>query len=503
MKEEHDGVEFELSEDAQKIRKKASKGVHKKQQAEKRKMTPSEARAKREEKLAKLEAELVQSYQVEEEGIDKTFYIYAIIIAVFVSIVSFYVIFTMTDNKTRTEDGSGSNVESQGEQSLEDQLISDYQQITGYVTKIDEEYKTIEVLNIADGIYVNIVIGNATAITDEYGRALVFGEIEMGDGVDISYIKANNVAVTIDMPNSFFTKSNKTNVIPSVTSNSIEFNGTNYFLTDYTIIVDNEGNEMVLAELDKVDVITFKGVSNYVNYIEVLQGHGTIQFTNIGNVTNPKVEINTKTMLDLSDVTEITVAEGEYKVIISGDNITPYLQYVNVTRGGVSEVNLSMASGKMGNLYVVTNTAGITLKIGEKEYDENKPITLPYGDYTMTASKLNYTSDIQNVVINKPNTTVSFNLVPVATNVILDITSTPLGAEVYIDNQLAGITPLKIAVAEGPHAIKLKSAGKYDISFDIDGTETYYKYNYTLVDKPADTTTDTTTTTETPTTTSP
>lgn len=489
MKEEKDGVELEISDEAVKKRKKASKGVHKKKKATK-KMTTSEIRAKREEKLKKME---VENYTIKEKDNDKTFYIYAIIIAVIFCIISFYLIFNFTYGKSDVTEvpinitDIEPSIENSNEHELDDQLVSDYAEIQGYVTGINEEYKTIEVLDIDDGSTVSVVFSNTTAITDEYGRALVFSEIELGDGVEVKYVKANNVAVTIDMPSNFFTKANKTNVITNSASNSLEYNGTNYYITDYTLIFDTAGNKINLSEIDKSDYVTFKGVDNYVNYIQVIKGHGNLRFTNIGSVKNPKAEINTKTILDLEKTNEITLAEGEYKVIVSGDNITPYLQYVTIEPSKDVEINLSHTSDKLGNVYVITNTTGIVLKIDDKEYDENKAITLPYGEYAMEASKLNYKSDIQSVVIDKPTTNVTFNLVPIETNVVLDIESTPSGAEVYIDNQLAGVTPLKIAVAEGGHNVKLKYTNKHDINFDIDGEEAYYKYNFTMVDKPEDT----------------
>ncbi len=500
MRDERDGVELEISSDAEKLneqnRRKASRGVHKKTPTNK-KLTTAEVRALREEKLKKMEEEYQPVYM--EENIDKSFYVYGLLLAVVVCIVTFYVIFMFTADKTSGTNNNGNNITSNvdGENDIDSQLQGEYKTITGYITAIDSENKTISVLNIENGEVLEIVVASSTAINDEYGRALVFSELTLGDGVEINYIRANNMAVSIDKPEAFFTKSEKTGVVINPTTKMLTYNEQSYYATDYTVVVNQDGEPIGLGDISEKDVITFKGISNYVNYIEVLTGHGTIQFTNIDMVKNPKVEINTKTIVDLSKETSAVVTEGSNKVVITGDNITPFVQYITVESGETVNVDLSLATGKLGNLFVVSNVDGIILKINDKEYDETKPITLPYGDYVATASKLNYTSDTVSFTINKPSTNAVFNLVPEDTNVILEIATTPVGAEVFVDNQLIGVTPIKFSTTQGTHQVTVKYPGKYDYAFTIDGSELYYRYNYTLIDKPVTPTEEVETETET------
>ncbi len=496
MRDERDGVELEISDDAERLseqnRRKASRGVHKKDTS-KKKLTTKEVRALREEKLKKMEEDYQPVYV--EESIDKSFFVYGLLLAVVVCIITFYVIFMLTAEKTSNTGGNDTTTNT--EHALDSELQSEYITITGYLTGIDTESKTIQVLNIENGEVLDIVVASTTTINDEYGRALVFSELSMGDGVEVNYIRANNMAVSIDKPEEFFTKAEKTGVVVNSTNNTLLYNEQNYYTTEYTIILNKDGETIGLGDISDKDVITFKGISNYVNYIQVLTGHGTIQFTNIDTVRNPKAEVNTKTVVDLSKETSIEVAEGSSKVVITGDNITPYIQYVDIESGKTENVDLSLATGKLGNVYVVSNVEGIVLKINDKEYDETKPITLPYGDYVATASKLNYTSDTVSFTINKPATNIVFNLVPIETNVILEIATTPAGADVYVDNQLVGITPIKYSTTQETHQVTVKYPGKYDYAFTIDGSELYYRYNYTLIDKPVTTTDETDTTSET------
>ncbi len=498
MKDERDGVELDISSEGEnksnQAKRKASKGVHKKP-VQTKKMTTEEIRARREEKLKNFELEYEEHYD-NEENVDKTFYIYALLIAVIVSIFSFYTIFAISSNRT---EGTSNVVNNGDENQVTDvtEEMGEYRTITGYITAMDKENKTMDVLNIENGEVLNIIVSSSTNITDQYDRALVFPELEVGDGVEVKYIKANNIAVSIDQPDTFFVKADKTGVVVNTATNSLEYNDVNYFVTDYTIMVGKNGEKITLSDIDKSDVITFKGVSNYVNYIEVSSSHGIVQFTNIDSVRTPKADINTTTVVDLSEQTEYIVAEGDYKVVVTGENISPYIQYINVAAGETEVIDLKMATGKLGNVNIMSNVDNFVLKINDKEYDETRPITLPYGSYTASASKLNYSSDTQVFTVDKPNTNLVFNLVPVATNVVLDISSNPTGADVYVDNQLVGMTPLKTSVSEGNHTITVKYPNKHDISFDIDGAEQYYKYNFTLVDKPPETTTDTTDTTDT------
>ncbi len=496
MRDERDGVELEISSDAEKLNEKrkikASRGVHKKVPAEK-KLTTAQVRAMREEKLKNMENEYDYTPYADESS-DKTFYIYGLLIAIVVCIAAFYFIFMYTSNNTQnTGSNTGSNANNitqpstDGSHELDEELLGEYRSVTGYVTAIDTEFKTIDLLNIENGEVLNIVVANSTAITDAYGRALVFSEIALGDGLEVNYVRANNMAVSIDKPDTFFTKPNKTGVVVNTASKSLNHNNTNYYTTNYTIIVNQDGDSITLDEISDKDYITFKGISNYVNYIEVVKGHGTIQFTNINTVKNPRADINTKNIIDLTEQTSYVAGEGSYKVVITGDNITPYIQYITVDSGKTEEIDLNLATGMLGTTYVVTNVDNVVLKINDKEYDETKPITLPYGDYVATASKLNYAADTVSFTVDKPVTNLVFNLVPIETSVILDIATTPSGAEVYVDNQLIGITPIKYSTTAETHQITVKYTGKYDYAFTIDGSENYYRYNYTLIDKPATT----------------
>lgn len=499
MKKEKDGVELDISEEAKTknigSRKKASGGVHKKSVSDK-KMTTAEIRALREAKLKKIEEEYNYQFESEhgeyDEKPDKTFYIYGLMLAVVVCILSFYLIFTFTSNKTDTGSDISNNLPSNvvtdvnddGKHDLDDQLASEYKTVVGYISDIDNEYKTIEIVNIENGEPLTIVVNSSTALTDEFGRALIFSEFELGDGLEIYYTTANNMAISVTKSDDFFTKTGKTGIDTNSSIGSVVYNDDTYYTNDYTIILDKDGNTITLDDIDETDYITFKGTSNFIDYIKVDKGHGTINFTNVEYVTNPEADININSIIDLSETTSCVVGEGEYKVVVTGDNITPYIQYITINAGGTEDIDLALTTGKLGNVYVTCNADDIVLKINDKEYDETKPITLPYGEYVATVTKLNYSGESQSFTINKPTTNLVFNLVPLETDVTLDITTTPEGAEVYVDNQLVGVTPLKQSISAGTHSILVKYVGKYDRSFTIDGSEDYYRYDFTMLDKP-------------------
>ncbi len=500
MKDRRDGVEFMLSDEAKaemnaKPKKKASKGVHKKPRNTK-KLTTEEIRLQRERRLQSFETE-VEYIKPYDDKSDKSFIVYAILVGIIISIIAFYLVFSVANEKMSVENNANNNQNNSNQEviepqindkhELEDALIAEYKTVRGYINNIDKEYKIIEVLDISNGEPIQIVVSSATHITDQFGRALVFAELELGDGILVEYVRANNVAINIEKPDEFFVKSNKTAVKTDIVSNAIEYNNNKYYLTEYTIILDKDGNYTTLSEISDKDYITFKGLSNYVNYIKVDKGHGTIKFTNVEKVKNPTVYINTRTIVDPNKKSQVVVGEGAYEVLVTGDNITPYtMEIENIDNGQEVEVDFKFATDKLGHVGVVSNVENIVLKINDKEYDEESIITLPYGEYTVSATKLNYTEEVQVMVIDKPKTNLVINLVPIATDVVVDIATIPAEAELYVDNQLVGITPIKTSITKGQHQITIKYPGKHDISFDIDGTDKYYKYNFTLMDKPTE-----------------
>ena len=137
------------------------------------------------------------------------------------------------------------------------------------------------------------------------------------------------------------------------------------------------------------------------------------------------------------------------------------------------------ASPDRGHLVVRTRPAGARVEVGGKSRGES-PATindLPYGQYTVRVSREGYVTDQRRVTLSarKPAQTIDVALkkpaAPAPARVAREVSgsgfvgtlvveSRPVGAKVFVDGRLAGVTPLTMAdIKAGSHVVRLEMTG--------------------------------------------
>jgi serine/threonine protein kinase len=119
---------------------------------------------------------------------------------------------------------------------------------------------------------------------------------------------------------------------------------------------------------------------------------------------------------------------------------------------------LSLSTNLPGAEVFIDNlSAGVTDAGGNFRSDGIQP-----GSRTVKVSKQGYQDKIAGPYVFKPGETVSIPITLVAAaapTASVNISSTPPGAELFIDNQLRGNTPVRIVIEPGVHTLKLRKEG--------------------------------------------
>lgn len=89
------------------------------------------------------------------------------------------------------------------------------------------------------------------------------------------------------------------------------------------------------------------------------------------------------------------------------------------------------------------------------------PQQLPVGEHTLRVRLPGYTdfTDVFSIDANA-ETALDVELLAIAT--VLNVASTPSGAQVFVDDRFAGDTPTRVEVLEGEHSLRLHLPGYHD-----------------------------------------
>ena len=151
----------------------------------------------------------------------------------------------------------------------------------------------------------------------------------------------------------------------------------------------------------------------------------------------------------------------------------------------VSKSLTKISSPSTGSIQVTSNPAYASVSVNDIYYGETKPGApliisgLAPGSYSVRAALAGYNDAVTSAVVNTGAATpVSFSLTPVTPDIptaSLKVTSAPSGGTVYVDNILAGVTPLTVpGIQPGVHEVRVTLAGYQDhtASVDLSGGET-------------------------------
>ncbi len=171
-----------------------------------------------------------------------------------------------------------------------------------------------------------------------------------------------------------------------------------------------------------------------------------------------------------------TLYPGSHTFRLTLNGYNDYVTTVNVNAGSSQTINAVMPPGSFGTVKVVSLPGAMVSMDSAQEGKIPSSGTLTLnnvgaGNHLFKVTATGY-NDWMNTVYIQPNvvTSISASLTPVGPSPTpvpaagtIEITSTPNGAEVYVDNLFKGYTPATLTgIAAGQHEVLLKYTGYVD-----------------------------------------
>ncbi len=177
------------------------------------------------------------------------------------------------------------------------------------------------------------------------------------------------------------------------------------------------------------------------------------------------------------------VVQGGHEVRLLCAGYQPWTQTTSVTGGQTTQLTavlIPTPAGTTGDIAVSSSPTSAAIYLdgvyrGTTASGNPIDITgIAPGTHTITLKLSGYSDYVTGIQVNAGRTTtVSATLAPVGSRSTgsVSITSSPSGADIYLDNQYLGITPLtQSGVAPGSHQVRLALTGYQDWSNQIQVT---------------------------------
>lgn len=322
----------------------------------------------------------------------------------------------------------------------------------------------IIVFDIKQSQSKTIAMTAETTITDALGRTTSANTIATGDVIMAVLDETGRTALTIDFAD--IMTQNVSNVVVDTANRVLTNDDFSFSYHKETLFLYN-GEEISPADLEACDELVVKGYDETVWSVEVMEFHGYINITNQNNIIKGKFKLDDKEPIDLANVGKIAVKEGSHTITISGENIETRTDAIFVETGEIYEYDLSKAQEKVGVLIINANISDYRLYINGALVDSTIPSVLPLGEYDLVILKSGYAEWSQHVSLMTDTLTVDVSLQKESQNGIVVVTSNVEGANVFVDNQLVGTTPLEVSLSYGNYSVKVDAEGYQSFSNTI------------------------------------
>lgn len=234
-----------------------------------------------------------------------------------------------------------------------------------------------------------------------------------------------------------------------------------------------------------------------VRKITVLDGQTTpVNFTLTPNFAEVSVTAPADAILYVNNQQKGTgtwqgrLNAGVYSLEARKDKHRPAKQDIEVAAGDKRVVNLQ-PTPIYGSLDVMTTPSGASIYINKKEYGSspNTVNKLLIGDYAVQLSKPGYATVNKTVSVTEGRS-IELNEI-LASGKVVTISSTPIGATLFIDGATSGVTPYSGNLTFGSHLLKIEKDGKKaekTVTITQSGEETTFTLSFgiTATDNLAD-----------------
>ena len=339
----------------------------------------------------------------------------------------------------------------------------------GLIREISHSQRSMVVYVFEDSYTLIFSATNDTVIRSRFGNTMDFSGFSLGDVVEVGYISGSYVMESARVSPQVMTYTNIRHVAVNTSNQTLTIGNRQYNYSTQTI-VQHRGVTAEVEELSPVDTMNISIFRDFVVFVDILQGSGTLHIPHNDLIIQGAVEVGgVSRPLSLTGSTDIRVSEGAHQVTIRGTNIQPFIHNFTIYHGENHIVSLDDVRLLMGELTVVVDDPYAVLTIDDEIFEANEIIPLDYGTYFITVEREGFITFEEEIVIDSPEMEIVVVLEPIeaeeetypgqdddadpsqpsAQSRHVAFTTNPPGARIYLNGHFIGVSPVEVPLQFG------------------------------------------------------
>ncbi|MCI8772552.1 MAG: PEGA domain-containing protein [Lachnospiraceae bacterium] len=378
---------------------------------------------------------------------------------------------------------------------------------TAVVLSTDFDSGNITFMNIATGKQYTLSYDGTTYVKDRYEGPMSMSQIKEGDIVDITFLRGKKKLASMQLSPQSWVYDNIENYDLGGMNRTATIGSGTYSLSDQVVVL-SDGRRVEIMDIVNKDVLAFSGIDHEIYSIKVQKGHGYLRLSNDQALVGGWIEVGNTVIQQITENMLLAVPEGSYQVSLSNGN-AKCLKEVTIERDKevVLDVgDLEIIADKTGKILFSVNPSEATVKIDGEAVDISQEVELTYGIHRISLEAEGYQSLTKHIQVGSAYASISFTLeeedeketedesesskdsenssensevenAVTGNRVYIDA---PQDAEVYLDGNYIGISPVNFKKVTGSHTITLRKTGYQAKSYTVylydDGQDITYSF---------------------------
>ena len=286
---------------------------------------------------------------------------------------------------------------------------------TAAIRSIDVDKKEIRLRNHSTGKTYTLSYDNTSMMYDIYGRALSPRLLEVGQIVDVTFLKSTKHITTLDVSRKAWTIATTRDHDFVRYDGTARVDGSIYKIDPRTLIIAEE--QLALAEdILETDTVTVCGIDNDIYSVVVESGHGYVSLSSemVENqsLVGAWIELDNAVIHKISPNMLLSAPEGDYTLQILGNGAN-YQTEVNISRNqetvvDTSEVNISRPKEGLVTFEIEPETAEVFVD-GQRVLTK-VPQSIQYGYHNLKILAEGYITQTKYLKIGTPKSVISLSL---------------------------------------------------------------------------------------------
>jgi hypothetical protein len=285
------------------------------------------------------------------------------------------------------------------------------------IRDIDLDHKLIRFRNHSTGRTYTLSYDNTSMMYDEYGQPLSPSLLEIGEVVDVTFLKSSKSITTLDI-------SKQAWIIEDTRDHElVRGDGTarikkDVFKLDTRTLVMAEGDLALAEDVLSTDTITVRGVGKDVYSVIVTGGHGYVSLSS-DTVENRSlvgawIELDNEVIHKISPNMLLSAPEGDYKLQILGNGAN-YQSKVSINRNQETVVDtgkVTISKPKEGLVTFRIKPEDAEVFVDGKKVLTDTPQTIQYGYHNLKIMADGYETQTKYLKVGTPKSEIMIELEP-------------------------------------------------------------------------------------------